>query len=39
MARNRGWLPPSGDASWGRFSSESTNKELGSGANKAIGVS
>ena len=35
MAWNHGWLPPSGDASWGLFSSMIVDEELDTGANKA----
>jgi hypothetical protein len=35
MAWNRGQLPPSGDASWGRFMSETMNKESDTRANEA----
>jgi hypothetical protein len=35
MAHNRGWLPPSGDASRGHFPSVTMNKEPGSRANEA----
>jgi hypothetical protein len=31
MARNREWLPPLGDASWGRFLSMTADEELGMG--------
>jgi hypothetical protein len=27
MARNHGWLPSSGDASWGRFPSATVDKQ------------
>ena len=35
MAWNRGWLPPSVDASRGCFPSASVDEELGSNVNKA----